>query len=295
MATITLLTSAAARDRENSEITLLSKSLTQLGVATRTASWTDTDAAELGAGDIAIIRTTWDYTSRVAEFLAFVDALPVVHNPAEVIRWNSHKGYLVELAGAGVPVVPTVLVRSVDGLDPATILESARGAFTTSDIIVKPAVAASARGMGRFALDSSLDLSRAIDHVRGLSDEGDVLVQPFQPDIADGERSLIFFAGQFAHAMLKTPAPDDFRVQARWGGTSVAYMPTDPELEAAHAAAAAAPGGAKSLLYARVDLVGPASAPSVMELELVEPDLFLSSGAGNADAFAQAIAGLVAS
>ena len=241
MTVITLLTSAAAEDRDNPEVTLLSESLARVGMAVRTAPWTDTDVSDFGPGDIAIIRTTWDYTHRLGEFLAFVAALPAVHNPAEVVRWNSHKGYLVELADAGVPVVPTVLVRSVDGQNPAITLESATRAFATADVIVKPAVAAGARGMGRFALDSGDGLSGAIDHVRGLSDQGDLLIQPFQPEVAVGERSLIFFAGQFSHAVLKTPAPGDFRVQARWGGTTTEYLPTGAELDAAHAAAATAP------------------------------------------------------
>ncbi len=280
MPTILLLT-AERLSHEDHETALVAAALRALGVDSRIVAWTD-PAVRSPGGDLALIRSTWDYTTRLPEFLEFLAGLPMpVVNPVEVARWNCHKGYLTELAAAGAPVVPTVLVRSWDA---PTV-----PAFGSADIIVKPASSAGARGVGRFPSGSAA----AAEHLEMLLGAGDALVQPFQPDVLAGERSLIFLDGRFSHAVRKTPAAGDFRVQEQYGGVIVSHVPSAAELAAAGAALEAVPGGASGLLYARVDLVGTAGSPLIMELELIEPELFLPHAPDSAAVLASAVLALL--
>lgn len=276
-----LLLTADSLSHEDHETALLAAELATLGVDSEFVSWTALTPAD-GLGDLALIRSTWDYTTRLAEFLAFLGGLPIpVVNPVEVVRWNCHKGYLTKLAAAGAPVVPTVLVPAGSTAELPDV--------GSAEIIVKPASSAGARGVGRFT--STAPAAR--DHLRLLLDTGDVLVQPFLPGVADGERSLVFLGGNYAHAVRKTPAAGDFRVQEQYGGVIVPHVCSPAELAAAQAALDAVPGGAQALLYARVDLVGPADAPMIMELELIEPELFLPHAPGSAAVLAKAVTALL--
>ena len=288
MPTILLLTAERLR-HEDHESASVAAELAALGVDSEFVPWTDPGVLGSGA-DLALIRSTWDYTTRLAEFLSFLTALPMpVVNAVDVVRWNCHKGYLTELAAAGAPVVPTVLVRG--GTAALSAVGGAPGLpdFGSAEVIVKPASSAGARGVGRFASSSDA----AIAHLQELLAVGDVLVQPFQPDVAGGERSLIFLGGSFSHAVRKTPAAGDFRVQEQYGGVIVPHVASAAELDAAGAALAAVPGGSASLLYARVDLIGPATSPLIMEVELIEPELFLPHAPGSAAALAKAAVALL--
>lgn len=271
-----LLLTAETLSHEDHETALLAAELAALGVDSSFVPWTGAEVGRSGA-DLALIRSTWDYTTRLPEFLEFLTALPMpVANPLEVVRWNCHKGYLTQLAAAGAPVVPTELIRAGS---PARLPD-----LDATEVIVKPASSAGARGVGRFAASSAA----AVEHLAVLLTSGDALVQPFLPGVADGERSLVFLGGNYSHAVRKTPAAGDFRVQEQYGGVIVAHVASAQELAAAGAALAAVPGGAEELLYARVDLVGPVTAPLIMELELIEPELFLPHAAGSAAVLAKA-------
>lgn len=288
MPTILLLT-ADTLSHEDHETASVAAALGALDVGSEVVPWTDPGVLRSDA-DLALIRSTWDYTTRLPEFLSFLTDLPMpVANPVEVVRWNCHKGYLTALAAAGVPVVPTALVRGGGSVGPADPGELELPDVGSAEVIVKPASSAGARGVGRFASSST----SALEHLRSLLTVGDALVQPFQPDVADGERSLIFIGGRFSHAVRKTPASGDFRVQEQYGGVIVPHEASAAELAAAGSALDAAPGGAAGLLYARVDLIGPAGSPLVMELELIEPELFLPHAPGSAAALAQAAAELL--
>jgi glutathione synthase/RimK-type ligase-like ATP-grasp enzyme len=280
-----LLLTAADLAHEDVETPLVAGALADMGLETSIVAWTAGQLADW-AGDLVVIRTTWDYTTRLPEFLGVLASLPApVRNDIDVVRWNSHKGYLVELAAAGVPVVPTTLLRGAD-LDQAAIQVPDLG---SPEIVVKPAVSAGARGTGRFPTGSA----EATAHLRAVLSQGDALVQPFQPEVAAGERSVIFIGGRYSHAVLKTPAVGEYRVQERLGGVNTAHSATASELDAAEAALAAVPGGASRLLYARVDLIGSPRSPLVMELELIEPELFLPLDSASATAFARAAAALL--
>jgi glutathione synthase/RimK-type ligase-like ATP-grasp enzyme len=158
--------------------------------------------------------------------------------------------------------------------------------FEGADVIVKPAVSAGAVGVGKFAAGSE----QAHAHLSSILESGnDALVQPFISDVVDGERSIIHLGGRYSHAVRKIPATNDFRVQEFHGGTNHVHEPSTAELAVADAALAAAPCGPGELLYARVDVVGPVDQPLLMEVELIEPELFLPFAPGSADALARAV------
>jgi glutathione synthase/RimK-type ligase-like ATP-grasp enzyme len=232
-------------------------------VATDVVSW-DEDR-DWGAYELVVVRTPWDYFDRVPEFLDWavaVERQTTLVNPADVLRWNSHKGYLVEFTAKGVPTVPTRLVPG-----PSTDVADQIREVPWEEIVVKPAVDGGARQAWRGRRDDPA-LSRVAER---LTDHGDVVVQPFVPAIVDGERSLVFLGGRFSHAVRKVPKAGDYRSQRHLGGQEVDHGPDSAELQVALAAMEAAPG---RLTYARVDLVDWEDAPVLIELEVIEPDLF---------------------
>jgi glutathione synthase/RimK-type ligase-like ATP-grasp enzyme len=248
-------------ERSDVENRLLCAALEERGAHARVEPW-DADDASAGwsLADLVAVRTTWDYTERRDEFLAWaarMTATTRLQNPLAVLEWNSHKRYLAELGDAGVPVVPTRLVRA--GSTPAPL--------GPGRVVVKPAVSAGGRGAHR-GLGSELDETLA-----GLVAVGDALVQPAVEGIdADGEVSLIRLGEQWSHAVRKFPGPGGFLVHEKHGGRVEDHEPTPRELEVAEAALACAPAPVHA---ARVDLVRFDGEPVVMELELIEPELFL--------------------
>jgi glutathione synthase/RimK-type ligase-like ATP-grasp enzyme len=281
-----LLLTAATMFPDDGETSMLAGALADLGVQSRIVAWTADGLADFEA-DLVIIRTTWDYTTRLPEFLTVLGSLTVpLRNDIDIVRWNSHKGYLIGLAEAGVPVVPTRLLRADDLVDGAV---AQLPDFGTPEIVIKPTVSAGARGAGRFPAGAP----QASEHLLAVLGAGDALVQAFQPEVALGERSLVFLGGHLSHAVLKTPAAGDYRVQEWLGGVNAAHRASAAEIAVAEAAMAAVPGGAARLLYARVDLIGSLDTPLVMELELIEPSLFLPFGAGSAGMLARAAAALL--
>jgi len=181
-------------------------------------------------------------------------------NPTSVLRWNADKLYLGTLAERGAPVVPTIYVdRCTDQM-----LNEAAELFDSRTLIAKPQVSASAWQTIRWSPGSSL----------AGAPEDAAMIQPYLPAIeSEGEISLIYLGGQFSHAISKRPQPGDFRVQPEYDGIIAAYDPSPDEQAAADAILAQVD---EDLLYARVDLVRDLDAtPVLMELELVEPDLYL--------------------
>ena len=222
--------------------------------------------------DLAVIRSTWDYAERVDEFLAWADTtanLTRLWNPAPVLRWNSDKRYLLDLAEQGVPIVPTHFI----GPGEPYREEDFHGA---DGVVVKPAISAGALDTARYEPGQHAD---AMAHARMLLDHGRaVLVQPYLPLVEEGERALVFFSGTFSHAIRKGPVLteaaviDNFRIPHP---DVVPYRPTGKEVDTALAALAAVPWP-EPTLFARVDLaLDGAREPVVMELELIEPNLFL--------------------
>ena len=267
----------------NEDDRLLQSALGALGIEAAPAVW---DSAEERWADYraVLVRSCWDYHRRLDEFLAWFAMLEragtAVWNPAPLLRWNAHKRYLRDLAARGVPVVPTRWLRRGEQVRLAEVLAE----LGWGDAVVKPAVSASASGTWRTSPTSAAHDQARLD---ALLAAGDAMVQPLVPVVAaSGEWSLVFFGGRFSHAVLKRPAAGDYRVQWEFGGSAVRADPGEHLVADAKRALAAAPDKA---LYARVDGVEQGGRLVLMELELIEPHLFLAWSAPAAARLAAAV------
>ena len=226
------------------------------------------------AYDLVVVRSTWDYTERVGEYLAWARSVPRLANPARVLEWNTDKTYLRRFAEAGVPVVPTRWASA-----PSSLADVAAG---WDDVVVKPNVSAGARDTIRCASGSEEGQALA-DAI--LASGRTVMVQPYLDSVEGyGERSLLFFEGAFSHAVRRNPAlsSDGF---TRYDAARV--DPTDAELALA---ARVLEEAGEPLLYARVDVVpGPDGEPVLTELEVTEPQLFLRFRPEAAEELADAV------
>jgi len=285
---VALATSTGAWEVDDDAPVLLA-ALEAEGMAVFPAIWDDPDV-DWSAFDLVVIRSTWDYTDRLEEFLDWVDrieAVTTVANPAPTIRWNTDKHYLGELARRGISVVPTTFVDAGDagttpGSDVPDVLTAVLddAASTRRELVVKPTVGAGSKDTARYTGDQ---LDDAATHVRRLLDDGrDVMVQPYLASVDDvGETGMVLLDGRFSHAfrkgalLLDGPAQVDglFAVEQISSRT-----PDDDELELAAAVVAAATDALDGVAprYARVDVLrGPDGTPMLLELELAEPSFFL--------------------
>lgn len=227
----------------------------------------DDGAVDWSSFDVAVLRSTWDYFHRRDEFLAWaarVAAVTRLLNPLELVRWNSHKSYLVDLARRGAAVIPTEIARAGATLDVRARM-AARG-WTRA--VLKPAVAADAYGT---ILVDDATMGAAQAHAAALLAERDVMLQPYFASVEDpGERCLVYIDGRFSHAVRKRSL---FRGGRHAGPEGV---PVEAEAdERAEAARVLRLAGAEGALYARVDLARDEDGrPCLMELELAEPTLF---------------------
>jgi glutathione synthase/RimK-type ligase-like ATP-grasp enzyme len=232
--------------------------------------------------DALVLRSTWDYHLRLPEFLAWVDAaeasrIPLLNLPS-TIRWNVDKKYLLEVEARGVPIVPTRHAARGSGVELPSLLRDAGW----TEAVVKPSVSGGAFGTWR-AGGGEADAGRFARQLEAM----DCLVQPFVPElVSEGEWSLLFFGDRYSHAVLKRPERGDFRVQGEFGGVAA---PAEASLGIVEAASRALEASGQDTLYARVDGVVRGGRLEVMELELVEPSLFLEPSPGAAGRFADAL------
>jgi glutathione synthase/RimK-type ligase-like ATP-grasp enzyme len=262
------------------DLPALTSALAALDVAAEAVVWSD-PAADWAAYDLVVVRSTWDYTTRLEEFLDWAGRVPRLANPAPVLRWNTDKRYLAELGDAGVPVVPTLW-------DPGD-LPAGEG---WEHFVIKPAVSAGAKDTARWGPGQE---AAAAEHLRALAAQGrTVMVQPYLSAIdTAGETALIFIGGAFSHAARKAPILTVTGHQEVIGYSDsreriTPARPTTAELAVAELALGVA---GRDLLYARVDVIpGPDGEPVLLELELTEPALFLRHSEGAADRLAAAIA-----
>lgn len=257
--------------------------LTRRQVRARPAVWDDR-GVEWSSTRLCVIRSTWDYTTRREEFLAWAETVSgeaQLWNPVEVLRWNTHKTYLRDLAFQGISIVPTVWLAAGSRVNLGPLLAEQGW----PEAVVKPAVSASARETIRV---SSQTLKAGQVHLDRLLSAEDVVVQLYLASVETaGELSVMFIDNEFTHAVRKRPARGDFRVQEEFGGSDERVTPTEGELELAGAALRAA---GRATLYARADLVhGDGGALHLAELELVEPELFLRHAPEAAERLADAI------
>lgn len=266
------------------EEALVGDALQALGLAVVRRSWADPemDWSECGC---ALFRSTWDYFERFAEFSPWLDTASAqtrLFNDAALIRWNVDKHYLGDLAQRGVAIVPTRFVERGQTVSLASIMAEAGW----DEIVFKPVVSGAARLTYRVG-KTTMGEHEAV-FARCVAQES-MMVQRFEPAIvAEGELSLIVIDGATTHAIRKTARAGDFRVQDDHGGTVHAHVPAADERAFAEAAVAACPSRP---LYARVDFVrDSAGGFRLMELELVEPELFFRFHPPAAQVLAQALA-----
>ena len=280
---IALVTSSAIPDLTPSD-RVLAAALHARGLSAEPAVWTD-QAVRWGEYDLVIVRSPWDYFLRIGEFLDWIDRLDAagdvkLANGAAVLRWNTHKRYLRELAERGAPLPPSLW------LDHGTVPDLNRDAEQRgwARLVVKPAVSGGAHDT--WVTDAPLGPAQQ-ERVAAMLARGDVLVQPFIEAVPrDGEMSFVFLEGRFSHAVRKRAAAGDFRVQTEHGGSVARETVGDAQVRAAAAVLALAP---EPTLYARVDAIVSEAEFLIMELELVEPDLFLDYAPEAAGVLAEAI------
>lgn len=261
------------------------------GLTAVPAVWDDPDVDWSGF-DLVVLRSAWDYPPRRSEFVSWAARVPRLVNPADVVTWNTDKRYLVELAVADLPVVPTTWVTPEDGW---RLPE-------TGEWVLKPAVSAGSKDSGRYHLDDPVHRRLAGAHLARLQGDGRLaMVQPYLPAVDSyGETALMFIADPgrgdlaYSHAVRKGPmltGPDPETHELYRPERITERVPSAAELALARRVLAEVPGGTARLLYARVDLIpGPDGRPQLVEVELTEPSLCLAHDPAAAARFAAAIA-----
>jgi glutathione synthase/RimK-type ligase-like ATP-grasp enzyme len=252
----------------NDEDTELINFLIHKGLDVVPTIWND-KAVDWSSFDVVVIKSPWDYHNHLHEFLNWLDNLEKlgvkVLNPVEIIQWNSDKHYLKDLAEKQLPVIPAEYIEKGSGFDNRFFAY-----FNTDKLVVKPCVSAGAQNTITVSKDNFNERSIEIET---LLKEQDYMVQPFVDEIKNGEWSFLFFNGKYSHCSLKTPKKGDFRVQHYHGG-SISYPVPDPlHIEQAGSYLKSLP---QATLYARVDGVVINNSFQLMELELIEPYLFLN-------------------
>ncbi len=291
MSKIALVTAIAATGTDTDMVPLI-EACARAGLAAEVRAWDDPSVAWTRY-DAALLRSPWDYTERLPEFLGWCERVATqsrLLNPLPVVRWNTDKHYLADLAARGVAVVPSAFVEPEAEPLPALqafLAEHAQAA----EFVVKPAVSAGSRDTQRYARSQEF---AAANHIARLLDAGrSVLLQPYLASVdRDGETALLYFDGDYSHAIRKGALlrPDTGATEALFAPEQiVAREPGQDEQALAQAVLAAARDALKldaPLAYARVDLIRDGDGrPCLLELELCEPSLFFPYADGSADRF----------
>ena len=282
MPTLALVTTTTARELDD-DLAPLDAALRAAGIQTRIVDWDDerTDWSKFTA---VLLRSPWDYSFRLEEFLAWckrVSFVTTLLNPLDVVRWNTDKHYLRDLARLGVATVESHFIEPGD--EPDTFPQF-------DEFVVKPAVGAGSRDAQRFLLT---DRAGAVDHVKKLiRAHRAALVQPYLSRVdEEGETALIFFDGEFSHAIRKGALlhRGQESTRALFAPEHITpRTPSDAEMALARRVIQSLPFD--TLAYARVDLLPSSSGPKLLELELTEPSLFFPTSEGSAERFAKVLA-----
>jgi len=245
------------------EDSLLLDFLQQKGVDIHREVWTDTEV-NWEQYQLVILKSPWDYIDNITAFYSWLGKLERLGvrllNPYDIVKWNSDKHYIREMMDAGLPVIPAIYIEK--GTQPLWPVYFSN--FNTDKLIVKPCISGGSRNT--FVVTP--------DKLPALVLEESFMVQPFMPEILEGEWSFLFFNGVFSHCLLKKPVSGEFRVQKQFGGSA---EPQTPPADYLTTALSFVERYAKGCLYARVDGVIKEGRFLLMELELIEPLLFLSA------------------
>ena len=238
--------------------------------------------------DLIIMKTPWDYVQKIDTFNSWLDKLEHLNvrvlNPIKTIRWNSNKIYLQELQRNKVTIVPTIWFEKTDSLDLANIFDH----FNAERIIIKPWISSTAR---HTYLLTREEATSKTDELKELLKVEALMAQPFLKEVQSvGEYSVLFFNGKYSHTVLKTPKKGDFRVQYDYGGI---INQVEPPKKLLASAQAIVDKFAKGCLYTRVDGLNVNDEFTLMEFELIEPNLFLDKSEGSYERYYEAIHALL--
>ncbi|MDQ8051015.1 hypothetical protein [Luteibacter sp.] len=297
MPRLALVTAIAAAALDDDLVPLLD-ACARAGITTQVRAWDDPSVA-WSRFDAVLLRSPWDYTERLGEFLDWcghVSTRSHLLNPLPVVRWNTDKHYLAALAERSVPVVATRFVEP--DMDPLPTLQAFLAEHPqAAELVVKPSVGAGSRDAQRYSRDQEF---AAANHIARLLDaDRSAMLQPYLASVdRDGETALMFFEGRFSHAIRKGPLlqRDEGPTEHLFAAEEItARIPGQDELALAErvlAAAAECLHLQAPLTYARVDLIrDDDGSPRLLELELCEPSLFFLHAPGSADRFAALMAG----
>lgn len=257
--------------------------LAEAGIETEIVDWRSS-CCDFRKFDLIVLRSCWDYHLRAAEFIGWLQRVahttPVL-NTIDTVLWNHNKFYLREVEALGIEIAPTVFVSGRDSIEPNVW----RKIKSWPKPVVKPAVSASAHKTWLFDSVTVPDEDELKSKMEGEA----FLIQQFIPEIErQGEISFIYIDGVYSHAVLKRPAAGDFRVQKEHGGSAELFHPDLALMDQADEIAAMVPQ-VRDSLYCRIDAVARDGKLVLMELELIEPELFLGLAEGAAERFAKAI------
>ena len=273
---IALVTCERPIERDD-DLDFLAPALRRKGVEVETPGWSD-PKVDWSSFDLAMISSTRDYCERQDEFrswLRAVDRATTLINPADLVEWNLDKRYLLELEAAGVPTIPTVWVEPGGEAEAAGEIAE----LGWEEVVIKPVIDLGARNLVRVPAELVEEMLERYDVA--------TMAQPYLPSVAaEGEISLVHLGGDLSHSLRKLPARGDFRVEPQYGGTHENEQFGSAMRELAEGAVAVAP---VAPLYARVDIVGTEEGPAVIELELIEPALYLDTDPSSAVVLAGAL------
>lgn len=260
--------------------------LTGKGVDITAVVWNDSNV-QWKAYNVVIIKSPWDYHENLPEFIEWLDMLASLNvkvlNPVDVVKWNSNKRYLLEIADKGLKVIQSAYLEKGSSFDGKFF-----DRFNTDKLVIKPCVSAGAKNT---LIISKADFAERIKEIDALLAEEDFLVQPFIKEIKEGEWSFLFFNGTYSHSVLKTPKQGDFRVQHYHGG-SISYPA--PEQQYISQAAEYVQAAPSQTLYARVDGVIKDGVFQLMELEMIEPYLYFDGDNERLERYYNALIALTA-
>jgi glutathione synthase/RimK-type ligase-like ATP-grasp enzyme len=258
----------------------------QKGLDVEEVIWND-PAVNWKKYDTAILKSPWDYHERFPDFMAWLDRLEALNigmlNPSPVVRWNIDKHYLKDIAEAGLAVIPSLFLEK--NTQPA--LSGFFSKLNTAKLVIKPCVSASAR---QTLVVTAENTAERQEQLHTFLQHESFLVQPFVEEIGEGELSFIFLGNRYSHSVLKLPKQGDFRVQHFHGGTVRTCNPGEEQIKVAQAFVDQFAAGC---LYARVDGLMINNKFQLMELELIEPYLFLDTSPGAYERYFEALLQLI--
>jgi len=245
--------------------------------------WTD-ESIDWSQFDVVILKTPWDYVEKIDAFNIWLDKVTQLNvrilNPLDSIRWNANKLYLKDLENLNVAIPTTLWYDTNDTINLAEIFDK----LNTEKIIIKPWVSSTAHNTHAITRDQA---AKKEDEIKELLKRKALMAQPFLTEVQTiGEYSLLFFNGKYSHAVLKVPKSGDFRVQYDYGGIINGVKPPRHLISAAQYIV---DNFAKNCLYTRVDGLNVYGKLTIMELEMIEPNLYLDKDEGSYQRYYEAI------